>query len=334
MSKYLMSIDLGSNNIVICNSDGAVLLNEPSIVAACNQNGSYDNMAFGSEAQIYVASNNNAQLISPIKSGTVDNRNALAYLIKGCIARLVPKKFIKTTVQAIVNVSCGLSNVEKRAVEDACLKGGIKELVIIESPLAVSTLVGADVKFLIDIGASKTEISIVGENGILNGCSIDIGGNTIDNAIVDYISDTYKLLISPKNSEDIKLNIGSLLNNDSSTVSIKGRVVLHNTASEVKLTAIELRPIIEMELDKIVSVIETVSMMIPENYANAIVAHGFILTGGVSDLNGIIEYLIDKLYINIIKLEDPTTAVARGGANFFRDKKRLARLLNVENLSI
>ncbi len=334
MSKYLMSIDLGSSNIVVCNSDGVVLLNEPSVVAVCIQNSSFDNVAFGNEALRYITENTHAQLVYPIKSGAVDNTSALSFLISGCIARLVPKKFFKTTIQALVSVSCGLTNVEKRIVEESCIKGGVKEIVIIESPISVSTLLNNEVKFLIDIGASKTEISIVGENGILSGCSIDIGGNSIDNAIIDYISDKYKLLISPRNSEDVKLNIGSLINNDTSTISIKGRVVLQNTSSEVKLTAVELRPVIIDEIDKIISVIESVSLMIPEDQANNIVSKGFTLTGGVSLMPGIVEYLQEKLYIDITRLDDPSTAVARGGANFFRDKVKLNRMINVENLNI
>ena len=334
MSKYMISIDLGSSNIVICNSEGAVLLNEPAVVAVCNQNSSFDNVAFGAEALRHISENSSAQIVYPIKAGAIDNSSALSYLISECIARLVTKKFFKTTVQALVSVSCGLTNVEKRIVEDACIKGGIKELVIIESPLSTSTLVNNDVKFLIDIGASKTEISIVGETGILSGCSIDVGGNSIDNAIIDYISDKYKLLISPRNSEEVKLNIGSLVLNDTSTVSIKGRVVLHNTSSEVKLTAMEIRPVILEEIDKIIGVIESVSMMIPESHAESIMTKGFILTGGVSLMPGIVEYLNEMLYIDIIRLDDPMTAVARGGANFFRDKVRLARMLNVENLNI
>lgn len=334
MSKYLVSIDLGSSNIVICNSDGVVILNEPSVVAVCNQNSSFDNVSFGAEALRYIASNNHAQLIYPIKAGAIDNSSALSYLLKGCVDRLIPKRFIKTSVQAIVSVSCGLTNIEKRIVEEACVKGGIREVVIIESPLSTSTLINADVKFMIDMGASKTEISIVGENGILSGCSIDVGGGSIDNAIIDYISDRYKLLISPRNSEEVKQNIGSLVENDTSTVSIKGRVVLNNMNSEVKLTATELRPVIVEEVDKIISVIESISMMIPENYADVIMSKGFIVSGGVSLMPGLIDYLQEKLYINIVMLEEPMTAVARGGANYFRDKVRLSRMLNVENLNI
>ena len=334
MSKYLVSIDLGSSNIVICNSEGVVILNEPSVVAVCNQNSSFDNVAFGAEALRYIKINNHAQLIYPIKAGAIDNASALSYLLKGCIDRLVPKRIIKTSVQAIVSVSCGLTNSEKRIVEDACIKGGIREVVIIESPLSTSTLVNADVRFMIDMGSSKTEISIVGENGILSGCSIDVGGSSIDNAIIDYISDKYKLLISARNSEEVKQSIGSLVDNDTSTVSIKGRVVLNNMSSEVKLTATELRPVIEDEVNKIISVIESISMMIPENYADAIMSKGFIVSGGVSLMPGLTDYLQEKLYINIVMLEDPMTAVARGGANYFRDKVRLARMINVENLNI
>lgn len=333
MNKICLSIDIGSKNLIIANIDSQIVLNEPSVIASTVQNNKYVNVACGLEAIKYVSAVANSQLIYPIKNGAVDNEGAFIYMLKAFIARITPQSLFKKYIASIINVSCGLTNIEKRVIEECCYKAGIKEVIIVESPISVKAMYNEKAMFMIDIGSSKTEIAIVSDDGIINGCSINVGGDDIDNAIIDYISDRYKLIINKNSSEDIKLGLATLDENNLTTITIKGRAVLQNTKSEVKLTATELRPLVVEVLDKIIEVVESVSMMIPDAFANSVLQSGFYLLGGTSKLPGITKYFKEKLHIDITILDDPEIVVAQGGSKFFYDKGRLARMLSVDNLN-
>ncbi len=320
MNKICLSVDIGSKNIVIAGMESHILLNEPCVVATANLNSKFENVACGVEALTYYRNaSNNAQLIYPIKNGVVDNEVAFVYLLKTFINRLTPKKFLKNYVSVIANVSCGLTNIEKRMIE--------------ESPLSIKAINNDKVMLLVNIGSSNTEIAVVTDDGIVNGCSINVGGDDIDYAIVDYISDKYKLIISKGSSEDIKLGLATLEENDLSTITIKGKAVLQNTKNEVKITATELRPLVQSTIDKIVEVVASVCMMIPKTYLYIIEQNGLYLAGGTSKLSGLANYLKDRLFLDIKILDEPEFAVAEGGSKFFYDKGKLSRMLSIDNLN-
>ena len=334
MNKICLSVDIGSKNIVIVDKESTSIISEPSVVATANLNSKFENVAAGAEALRYIAnSSNNAQLIYPIKNGSVDNEVAFVYLIKTLINNIAPRKFLKNYVSVIANVSCGLTNIEKRVIEEAFYKAGVKEVVIVESPLSVKAINNDKAMFLVNIGSSNTEIAIVTDEGIVNGCSINVGGDDIDYAIIDYISDKYKLVINKTSSEDIKLGLANLEENDLSTIIIKGKAVLQNTKNEVKLTATELRPLVQNSIDKIVEVVAQVCMMIPKAHLHIIEQNGIYLCGGGSKLSGLANYLKERLFVDIKIMDEPEFAVAVGGSKFFFDKGKLARMLNIDNLN-
>ena len=333
MNKICLSVDIGSKNIVIAGKESQILLNEPCVVATAILNSKFENVACGREALSYINKNNNAQLIYPIKNGSVDNEVAFVYLLKTFINRLAPKKFLKNYVSVIASVSCGLNNIEKRMIEEAFYKAGVKEVVIVESPLSVKAINNDKAMFLINIGSSNTEIAIVSDDGIINACSINVGGDNIDYAIIDYIGEKYKLIVSKTSSEDIKLGLATLEENDLSVITILGRSVLQSTNSEVKITATELRPLVQSVIDKIVEVVASVCMMIPKAYLNIIEQSGFYLAGGGSKLTGLANYFKDKLFVDIKIIDQPEFVVAQGGSKFFYDKGKLARMLNIDNLN-
>lgn len=331
-----LCIDMGSKNTVIARDSGEVCFNQPTVVAMSVQNNVYTNVAFGNEAMSYHKNHkkDNVQLVNPFGYGMVDRQAAMTYYLAGALKEIVPTGFFKPMIKAIVCVSCGLNNGEKRGIEDVCRNAGIKDCILVESPIAVSTMFDGDIKFLVDIGHNKTEIAIVGENGIITGCSIDVGGKNIDNAIIDYISDNYKIIISANSGEEIKCKLCSLREDDTATITIKGRAVLNGVNSEIKLSASEFREVIAREVNKIADVVEKVSMMIPDKAANIIAEQGFYFTGGTMYLPGIAEYLRRRLCIKIVCADNNITSVAVGGAKLFYMKDSLKRMLNVDNLEI
>ncbi|HRF36868.1 MAG TPA: rod shape-determining protein, partial [Clostridia bacterium] len=260
MDKICLSVDIGSKNIVIANKESQVILNEPSVVATANVNSKYSYVACGAEAA------KSMQNIEPIKNGSICNVEAFVFMMKSFINRLAPRKFLKNYTSVNVSVSCGLTNIEKRVIEDAFYKAGVTEVVIIESPLSVKAINSDKAMFLINIGADNTEIALVSDDGIINGCSIDVGGSDIDEAIFDYVGDKYRLVVNQLYCEDIKLGLASLEPNNLSTIVIKGDKVTSSTPNEVKLTATELKPLVQGVINKIIEVAASIMMMIPKSY--------------------------------------------------------------------
>lgn len=332
MDKICLSVDVGSKNFVIAGKDSHNILNEPSVVAGANVGGKFEHIACGNEAFAHAAQNLDVQLIYPIEKGRVKNDVAFVYMLKTFINRIAPKRFLKNYVSANVNVSCGLSNIEKRAFEDCFCKAGVKEVVIIESPISVKACNNDKVMFMVNIGASLTEIALVTDEGIVNGCSIDVGGDDIDNEINDYVSETFKLLINKQTSENIKTNLANFDASDLSIVKAEANNVVRGNTEYINLTATELRPIITNVADKIIDVVSSVMLMTPKNYQYAIAQNGIYLLGGTSKLKGIAQYFSDRLFVDVKVMEQPDLVVAEGGSKFFYDISKLARMLNIDNL--
>ncbi len=325
MDKICLSVDIGSKNIVIANKDSQVILNEPSVVATANVNSKYVYVACGNEAV------KSMQNIEPIKNGSICNVEAFVYMIKTFINRLAPRKFLRNYTSVIVNVSCGLTNIEKRVIEESFYKAGVKEVVIVESPLSVKTINNDKAMFLINMGAHNTEIALVSDDGIVHGCSIDVGGKDIDEAIFDYVGDKYRLVVNQLYCEDIKLSLASLESNNLSKIVVKGDKVTLNTPNEVKLTATELKPLVQSVIDKIIEVVASIMVMIPKSYQYIVEQNGIYLAGGASKLPGLASYLKEHLFVDVKIMDEPEFVVAQGGSKFFYDTGKLARMLNISH---
>lgn len=334
MKRIDLCIDLGSKIIKITDSVGTVLLSEPSVAVVSNESGRLNLLACGSEAYNFVKKRTDSVLAYPIKEGVVDNEKVCELMLKEYISRVVPHKLIRPSVKAIVCVSCGLSNIEKRTIEEICAKIGIKDVTVVESPLAVSNLIKENVMFIIDFGGNKTELAVINDNGIIAGCTIDIGGDTLDQAIIDYICDKYRAIINKQAGEKIKESIGSVKENDISTVTISGRGVLNRSADTMRLKASEIKEAIMPGIIKLEEVIESVAYMIPDSILGELVENGFYICGGSSQLVGLDKYLSDKLKVPVNVIDEPIYATVKGGAKFFSDRNRLTKLLNIQKMEI
>lgn len=332
MDKICLSVDVGSKNFVIAGKDGQIILDEPSVVVAANINSKFENVACGKEALAYIQKNTESQIIYPIEKGRVKNNPAFIFMLKTFINRIAPKKFLKNYISANVSVSCGLTNIEKRAFEDCFYRAGVKEVVIIESPLSVKACNSDKVMFMVNMGASLTEIALVNDDGIVNGCSIDIGGDNIDHAISDYISENFKLIIDKSASEQIKIALANFDKSDLNAIKVMAHDVIRDRKEDIKMTATELRPLITDVANKIIDVVSSIMLMIPKNNQYTIAQNGIYLLGGTSKLKGIAEYFSDKLFVDVKVLEQPEYVVAEGASKFFYDIGKLARMLNIDNL--
>lgn len=334
MKKIELVIDFGSESIKVYKKDAGLVLNEANMIVLENIDGKQVTRFAGNEALRAVMQGRaqGLQVVEPIKEGVVVQERACILMLKNFLSRIYSGKFFKPVISAYALVSSGLINIEKTNIEEVCIKAGVSEVVIVESPIAMHMATNEKHSFIVDIGAEKTEIAIVNETGIITGCSINIGGASINQAITDYLCDRYKLRVPKSIVEEIKLNVCSFIDNDVSSIVVNGRSIVDSEPLEVKLTAAELRAVATPVIDKIIEVIESVTLMIPDNIAESISKRGFFLGGGTAEIAGIDTYLEKKLYFKCNKLESPSTAAVTSASKFFYDKTHLSEMLNIPNI--
>ncbi len=334
MREAELVIDIGSRNTTVCSRGAGVILREPTVAAITNRGSKMALLQAGKEAQRLAAyRQSDFQILNPIKEGAVFHERAASLMYREFIHRAVPYRFFGPKIRVIACVSCGLGNMDKREIERVLLKAGAGEVIIVESPLAVfEGMERRQGAFVIDIGASKTEIAVCDENGIIAGCSVNIGGDAINNEIVDYIIDSRRCKIRQSSAEEVKRQIVNLYEGDRTTIVINTEQIHGGEKMSVKLTAAELREPVSRLVDKIVEVAFNLTAQIPESIAADICTNGITLCGGSANMPGLGAYIERKLDIPVTVPDMPETTAALGAVGFFREREKLARFLNVEKL--
>ena len=335
MGMVELVIDVGSKVTTIFKKDVGLIIQEPSVVAINNKHNKMALLESGKNAQRLMNTRRyDFQILFPIKEGAIFHERAAVLMYKDFINRAVGRAVIAPKVKVIACVSCGLNNIEKKDVEKTLLKAGASEVLILESPLAVAQgLGGQSSSFIMDIGGSKTEIAIIDRNGIVAGCSINIGGDAINQAIIDYVIDTRRCKIKPSSAEKVKRQIASMYDNDNSPMIVNTEALHGDENVSVRLVASELKQAICPVIDKIVEVAYNYTFQIPEGIAQEIYENGITLCGGSAYIPGLADYISAQLQLKVRVPDMPENAVATGASNFFNDKASLARLLNVKGLN-
>lgn len=335
MGKIELIIDLGSSKISIYKKDAGLVLKEAAVALISNVGGVSKLVAAGNDAQKMINSGNakGLHIVAPIREGVVVQESACKMMIANFLARIHNRRLFKPVISAIVLVSCGLVNIEKRNIEEVCIAAGISEVIIVESPIATHLAVNKPYSFIVDMGAAKTEIAIVTDNGIAAGCSVNLGGDAINQAIIDYLCDKHKMRVPKQFIEEIKFAVCSFLDKDLSAIDIEGRSIVDNESCEVRVRASEIRNVAAPVIDKIAEAVESLTMMIPENIAESVSYDGFYLVGGTALIPGIDKYLTSKLYFKCNVMDNPMDITIESAQKFFYDKAKLSSMLNVPNIA-
>lgn len=335
MGTVELIIDIGSKVTTVYKKDAGLIIQEPSIVAINNKHNKMALLESGKNAQRLMNMRGlDFQILFPIKEGAIFHERAAVLMYRDFINRAVGTKMISPKIKVIACVSCGLNNMEKKDIEKVLLKAGASEVLILESPLAVAEgLSGQNCSFIIDIGGSKTEVAIVDKNGIVAGCSINIGGDAINQAIIDYVIDTRRCKIKPSSAEKVKRQIASMYDNDNSPMIVNTETLRGDENASVRLVASELKEAICPVIDKIVEVAYNYTFQIPQSIGCEIYDNGVTLCGGTAYIPGLADYIAAKLMIKVKVPDMPENAVAVGASGFFNDKGTLARYLNVQGLN-
>lgn len=313
-----IGIDLGTENTLICDRKGRITINEPSVVAVDVKTRRV--LATGKEAKAMIGRTPGSIVaIKPLQDGVIADFDMTADMLHDFIYRSA-KSSIFTKTRAVISVPSGVTEVERRAVEDALRAAGASEVELIEEPMAAALGVGLPVydatgSMIVDIGGGTCDVAVISLGGIAARKSIKTAGNALDSAIINYMKKEHSLLIGDVTAEDIKIKIGSASEYDGEgAMEIRGRNLENGLPKTVEITSAEVRDILAEPVQEIIEAIrETLEVTLPELAAD-IVDRGIYITGGTSLLRGLPELISKETGIVVYTPENPLEAVAIGAS--------------------
>jgi len=314
-----LAIDLGTANTLVLVKGQGICINEPSVVAIqYDKHGQQRILAVGQEAKNMVGKTpGNIKAIRPMKDGVIADFEVTEMMIRYFIEKAHKRKgFFSPRI--IICVPYGLTQVERRAVKDSAENAGARYVYLIEEPMAAAIGAGLPVKdpngnLVVDIGGGTTEIGVTSLGGLVQSKSIRVAGDSIDQAIVDYIKKNFNLLIGDRIAEELKIEIGTAVPLDEDLITtVRGRDQIEGSLTSIEITSEHIREAMQNSLHEIVDALQSVLEQIPPELAGDIVENGIVLTGGGALIRGLDKYISDIVKLPVYIAEDPLLAVAKG----------------------
>ena len=259
--------------------------------------------------------------VRPLKSGVISDYTVTEKMMKYFITKALGKKYFRKPRIAVC-VPSGVTEVEKKAVEDATYQAGAREVAIIEEPIAAAIGAGIDISkpqgnMIVDIGGGTTDVAVISLGGTVVSESIKIAGDDFDNAIVVYMRKKYNLLIGERTAEDIKINIGTAFKRtEADYMDVKGRNLVTGLPETIKVSSDETQEALKETTSQILDTICHVLEKTPPELAGDIVDRGIVLTGGGAMLRGLEELIEERTHINTMTADEPMTCVAIGTGHY------------------
>ncbi len=317
-----IAIDLGTANTLIYAKDKGIVLNEPSIVALNNQG---DPVATGHEARLmHEKTHKNIRTVRPLRDGVIADFEVAEQMIRGMIKK-VKVKWYSTTRQMVVCVPSGITEVERRAVRDSAEHAGAKEVYLVDEPMAAAIGIGLDVhepvgNMIVDIGGGTTEIAVIALSGVVYAQSVRLGGDELNEDIINYFRRNHNLLIGERTAEKIKCEIGSAAPLDEELEMItKGRDLVNGVPRTRQVTSKDVREAISESVNTIVESITKSLEQTPPELSADILDRGIMLTGGGALLKNLDKLIMETTDLPVHIAEDPLTAVVRGTGAILED---------------
>ncbi|MBQ3297181.1 MAG: rod shape-determining protein [Bacilli bacterium] len=316
MSAKDIGIDLGTANVLIYVKGRGVVLNEPSIVVIDTETKSV--IAVGNEAKEMLGRTpGKIKAIKPMKDGVIADFELTEIMLNSFIKKIKARNlFFRPRI--LICCPTNITPVEKNAIREAAEQTGARKVYIEEEPKVAAIGAGMDISkptanMVLDIGGGTTDIAVLSLNGIVSSSSIKTAGNTLDQDIIKYIKEKYKLLIGEQTAEDIKINFANVYKpSKKEKLEIKGRDLITGLPKAIEINQEETKTAMTEGLNKIVKECKNVLEKTPPELSADIVEKGVILTGGGSLLTGLVEVLEEELTIPVLIAETPLTCVAEG----------------------
>ena len=330
-----MGIDLGTANTLVYIKGQGIVVREPSVVAI--RDDSKEVLAVGEEAKRMIGRTpGNIVAIRPMKDGVIADFDVTQSMLSYFIQKAAAKKGVVSPRIAIC-VPFGVTDVEKRAIEDAARQAGAKDAYLIEEPMAAAIGAGLKVEepegnMVVDIGGGTSEIAVISLGGIVSAESVRIGGNKFDEAIVGYVKKEYNLMIGERTAEDIKISIGSTFKEDQeSNMQIRGRDLISGLPKTVEISSTEVRDALKEPISSIVDAIKSTLEKTPPELASDIMENGIMLTGGGALLRGLDKLIKQETGMPVTIAEGPLDCVALGTGKSVEDQEIFEKVLMMNN---
>ena len=326
-----LAVDLGTANTVIYVRGQGVVLDEPSVVAVDTSKQVI--VAVGAAAKQMIGRTPGHVVASrPLKDGVIADFDAAERMLRHFIAQVQPRRHLARP-RIVVCVPSGITSVEQRAVKDAGYATGARSVSIIEEPMAAAIGAGLPVSepvgnMVVDIGGGTTEVAVISLGGIVTSRSVRVGGDELDEAIIDYIRKEYSLLLGERTAEAIKMAVGSAFPMpDDPQAEIRGRDLVSGLPKTISVSAEEIRRAIDEPVMAILDAVTSTLDRTPPELAGDIVDRGIVITGGGALLRGMAERLTHETGMPVATADNPLHSVAIGAGQCVEDFEALRQVL-------
>ncbi len=326
-----MAVDLGTANTLVYLRGQGIVLNEPSVVAVNVHDGRP--LAVGTEAKNMIGRTpSHIQAVRPLKDGVIADFDICEKMLRYFIQRVHQRRFVKPRM--VICVPSGITGVEQRAVQEAAeFAGARKPAYIIEEPMAAAIGAGLPVQeptgnMIVDIGGGTTEVAVISLGGVVASQSVRVGGDELDNAIVQYVKKEYSVALGERTSEEIKKALGSAWPLEQEIVAdIRGRDLVTGLPKTIACSSVEIREAIAEPVHSVVDAVKVTLDKTPPELAADIMEKGITLAGGGALLHGLDLRLAEETGMPIRIAPDPLQAVALGSGQSLEEFEALKGVL-------
>lgn len=320
MAASDIGIDLGTASILVYAKGKGIVLKEPSVVAYDKDNNKI--RAVGEEArQMIGRTPGNIVAVRPLRQGVISDYEVTEKMLKYFISKAIGKRAFRKPRISICAPS-GITEVEKKAVEEATYQAGAREVHIIEEPIAAAIGAGIDItipfgNMIVDIGGGTTDVAVISLGGTVVSTSIKLAGDDFDDAIMRHVRKKHNLMIGERTAEDIKIQIGTVYSSPQpKSMEVKGRDTIMGLPKSVTLTSEEIKEALRDATTQIMETIHSVLEKTPPELAADVAERGIVLTGGGALLGGLEELIEEETGINTIVADNPAQVVAIGTGQY------------------
>ncbi len=326
-----IGIDLGTANILVTLKGKGIILNEPSVVAI--DVSTRDILATGYEAKEMLGRTpEKIKAVRPLKDGVIADFTATQLMLKNIIYKIC-KRYSIGRPRVVVGVPSGITEVEERAVEEAILQAGAREVYLIEEPMAAAIGANMDIaepsgNIIVDIGGGTTEVAVISLGGIVVSNSIRIAGDDLDEDIVNHIKRERNLAIGETTAEQIKKEIGCAMPLMSeASMEVRGRDLTSGLPETITVTSTEIEESMRESIEKIVDVVRLTLEKTPPELASDIMEKGIVLAGGGALIKNLDKLISERTEMPVYVAEEPLDCVVKGTGKTLEDLERLKTVL-------
>jgi len=328
-----VGIDLGTANFLVYVEGQGIVVNEPTLIALNNRTGQI--LTIGNEAKKMLdRTPANISLVKPLTNGVISDFEMTEAIIKFFLRKVGGSGLFSRYRSSAISVPTNLTEVERKSVEDAAVSAGISKVLLVEEPIASAVgarlpIEEASANMIVDIGGGTTEISIISVGGTVISKSLKIAGQRLNDDIMRYIRDEFKLLIGEPTAEELKITIGSAITQDEKLeMAIRGRDMATGLPKEVIVKSGNIRNAIQKSLKGIVEAVRGIIEEAPPELVGDILKRGIYLSGGGSLLSGLDRYIEREVTVKTSVVDDPLTCVVRGLGIIIEDLPKYETILS------